>query len=643
MCGITGLFSRVPVENHDYSIQHALKRLRHRGPDDFGIWGDRHIQLGHTRLAILDLSPLGHQPMSYQDERFWITFNGEIYNYLELRQELSELGYGFKSRSDTEVLLAAFAEWGEDCLARLRGMFAFGIWDGRLNRLFLARDRTGEKPLYYWANETTFYFASELKTLLSLLPIVPELDPVAIDLYMHYQYVPEPRTPLKGVMKLAAAHYLWVDLAEWQMEPQRYWSLDQAKPVAGNVTELLRHELEQTLSFTLRSDVPVGIALSGGLDSGGIAALAAPQYKDVLQAFSVGYPGRPPCDERDQARALAHQLSLPFHEVELRTEDLVEGFPTLVALMDDPIADIAAYGHFAVMRLAADHGVKVMLSGIGGDELFWGYDWVIRAAGLAQKKQVALRHRKGLETSWMVSDQWTGRPFYHRLCSSQKIPARLQSVLRHLQDVSQMALNYPEQSVFYNVRNDFQVAWACHSHLYTSGFLEQIPQRNPFEPFVGFLEDGANIPQQVCQWLFDTWLVSNCLALGDRTAMAASLEVRLPLLDHRLIELVVGLQKQYPDSPVIHKRWLKNALADVLPDEILNRRKQGFEPPYEVWIEALIQRYGEMVRNGYLVQLGFFKRGYVRQLFEDFRNHYSIVYKLITLEFWYRSVIVSKT
>jgi asparagine synthase (glutamine-hydrolysing) len=372
MCGIAGFLSRTPLK--EANLNFALKALFHRGPDNQGIWEDNYIQLGHTRLSILDLSPLGNQPMSYQDGRFMITFNGEIYNYIEIREELSEKGYSFISQTDTEVLIAAYAHWGTQCLDKLRGMFAFAIWDKITNKLFLARDRTGEKPLYYWFDDNKFYFTSELKALLTLLPKVPALDPIAIDLYLHYQYVPEPRTPLIGVYKLPAAHYLLINCEDWEIEPKRYWSLAQIQPIEGDPIKLIRQELDQVIDLTLRSDVPIGIALSGGLDSGGIAALAAPKYKNTLQALSIGYEGTPACDERAQAAELAQWLGLEFRDVELRTSELVDFFPDLVRAIDDPIADIAAYGHFAVTRLAADLGIKVLLNGLGGDELFWGYN-----------------------------------------------------------------------------------------------------------------------------------------------------------------------------------------------------------------------------------------------------------------------------
>ena len=637
MCGITGILSQVPIQDH--LIKDAVESLRHRGPDGKGIWCDRHIQLGHTRLAILELSPLGHQPMSYQNERFWITFNGEIYNYLELRQELSSLGHSFISRSDTEVLLAAYAEWGTDCLSRLRGMFAFGIWDCQQNRLFLARDRAGEKPLYYWTDQETLYFASELKTLLALLPNQPELDPIAIDLYLHYQYVPEPRTPLKGVMKLPAAHYLVVDLAEWQVDPQRYWCLTKVEPIVGDVTEMLRHELDQTLNLTLRSDVPIGIALSGGLDSGGIAALAAPKHKDVLQAFSVGYPNHPPCDEREQAKALAQHLGLPFHEVELRTEELVEFFPKLVSLMDDPIADIAAYSHFAVMQLSANHGIKVVLSGIGGDELFWGYDWVVNAMQLAERKQQL--GVNSAEPAWLYAglERLTLFPLYDKFAVSPKMPVAVRSALQQGLAISQMAPHRPEQAVFYNVRTDFRQSLYHRRALYTREFQQCLSDRSPFQPFI---IDVDQQPEQTCQLLFETWLVSNCLSLSDRTSMAASLEVRLPLLDHKLIELVMGLRKQQPDHHLERKSWLKKALRNTLPDEVIDRPKRGFEPPYAEWIKELLAVYQEQLINGYFVKLGYFSREYVVKLCRNVQENYAIVYRLIVLELWYRTVVIKE-
>lgn len=640
MCGIAGIFVNQPCKPP--ALEKALDSLHHRGPDDWGLWSAEGIYLAHTRLAILDVSSLGHQPMSYQNQRYWITFNGEIYNYLELRQELAAIGYSFKSQTDTEVLLAAYAHWGTGCLEKLRGMFAFAIWDQQTDQLFIARDRTGEKPLYYWMNEDGLYFASELKALLALLPFVPALDPVAIDQYLHYQYVPEPLTPLKGIFKLPAAHFAVIDRDDWQLQPHQYWNLANIEPVSGDRVELIRHELNQVIELTLRSDVPVGVALSGGIDSGAIAALAAPKYKDVLQAFSVGYPGRPACDERDEAKQLADQLGLPFNDVELHTENLVQFFPQLVQAMDDPIGDIAAYGHFAVTKLAAAKGVKVVLGGIGGDELFWGYDWVTKAIQLTEQKKELLA--QGASSPWLGAgiDYVVNSLPCDRVIHSRKLPGAVRSKMQQTLDTSFMALQHPEQAVFYNVRNDFRNAWSNRRSLYTHQFLEQIPLRNPFLPFTKQNADWSDAPIEMNQLLFDTWLVSNCLALGDRVSMASSLEVRLPLLDHKLIELVVGLRKDQPDHQLGHKFWLKQALRGILPDEVLNRPKRGFEPPYGEWIKALVENYGDRVIDGYLVKHGFFNGAAIEKLFRNYRQHFSTVYRLIVLEIWYRSVVLQE-
>jgi asparagine synthase (glutamine-hydrolysing) len=642
MCGILGYLSKLP--DRDIELLPAIKCLDHRGPDDSGIWKDNFIQLAHTRLSIIDLSPMGHQPMSYKKGRYWITFNGEIYNYLELRAELVSQGHEFITQTDTEVLLAAYAQWGLSCLDKLRGMFAFGIWDTHHKTLFLARDRVGEKPLYYSQDTEGFYFSSELKALLRLLPHLPELDPVAVDLYLHYQYTPEPRTPLSGVKKLAAGHYLLINYENWQFNLQCYWNLNEIKPVEGNPVELIRQELDRVIELTLRSDVPVGIALSGGIDSGAIAALAAPKYKDKLQAFSIGYPGRPNYDERDQAKQLATQLGLSFKDLELRTENFVELFPDLVAAMDDPIADIAVYGHYAVMKMAADSGVKVMLSGVGGDELFWGYSWVTTAVELTEKKQNLLRQSSNARTNGVDLSYIANSLLYQRIISSSVLPAYFRSLLDQLvNNNSQISLDYPQQAIYYDRVPDFVRALQYCAEIYTKDFKAQIPARNPYSLFQLNLKDSSDIPIDICKMLFDTWLVSNCLSLGDRVSMASGVETRLPLLDHKLIELTIGCRRLQPDHQLGSKHWLKSALKGILPDEILNRQKRGFQPPVKEWMDAVLHKYMHWLEAGYLVETGVVDSVYLKRAICDFqggKKHRFMLYKLLVLETWYRKIVL---
>jgi asparagine synthase (glutamine-hydrolysing) len=641
MCGITGVVSKFSDERNS-AVEKALQLMRHRGPDDQGIWEEDSVVLGHTRLSVLDLSSLGHQPMTDQSQRFALTFNGEIYNYLELRDELILLGHKFISKTDTEVLLAAYIEWGSDCLQRLRGMFAFGIWDKVQKTLFLARDRTGEKPLYYSVQDQALYFASELRTLVALLPKLPALDPSAVDAYLHYQYVPEPNTPLVGVKKLAAAHYLIVDSEDFQIVPQRYWSLENIAPIEGDPIKLIREKLDEVIGVTLRSDVPVGVSLSGGIDSGGIASLAAPKYRDTLQAFSVGYPGYPAFDERRKAEKLAQQLGLPFFDIELRTEELVDFFPTLISMSDDPVADIASFGHYSVSKLAADHGVKVVLGGIGGDEVFWGYSWCSDAVKLSEQKQELLKQSRCPSPYEEAQRLVANNSLYRKLVFSPKVPVGVRERLRQALGTYHLSLGYPDQAVFYDQLPDFKSAVSYQADLYTSEFMHSLPLRNAYLAFGDGLKDCKDLPSRICKLLFDTWLSSNCLALGDRLSMASSVETRLPFLDYQLIELVMGLRKAKPDHELGYKAWLKSALRDVVPDEVLDRPKQGFQPPIYEWMRAILDRYSHKLDSGQLVNLKIISSGYLEQMISDYpisKKHVFMLYKLLILELWYEGIL----
>lgn len=640
MCGILGIVSEVSIASQD--LKHSLKLLSHRGPDDSGVWSDDLVVLGHTRLAVLDLSPLGHQPMSDVEQRFYITFNGEIYNYLELKEDLIRLGYHFISQTDTEVILAAYAEWGESCLHKLRGMFAFAIWDKFKETLFIARDRTGEKPLYYSVVDRKVYFSSELRALVSLLPNKPCLNSDAIDLYLHYQYIPEPLTPFVGVSKLPAAHYLLIHAPSFQITLEQYWNIEDAEPVLGDPPTLIREQLDEIIKLTLRSDVPVGVALSGGIDSSALVALAAPRYGENLQTFSVGYPNYPPYDERRKAREFASSLGLSFFSVELETQHLVRDFPTLVANMDEPVADIAAYGHYSVQKLAAQHDVKVMLGGVGGDELFWGYSVFTDAAKLSAEKVRLLSRGKNIKGNIFGSylSQMTA---YQKLVASPKIPSYLSGRLRKLTTASSLSLEYPDQAVFQDLATDFRQAQKLLPKLYTQHFSESVSYRNAYAPFSDSLSNCENVPVRVCKLLFDTWLVSNCLSIGDRLSMSASVEARTPFLDHKLIELVIGLRKTHPDHSCGYKYWLREALSEVLPKEILNRPKQGFQPPVYEWIIALLNQYSDYLRNSCLVELGIIDHKYLALLLNSpwaSKPRLFVLYKLLILEIWYREIML---
>lgn len=643
MCGIIGVLNR--LSGQKISLAPALQMLHHRGPDDQGIWSDPYIQLGHARLSILDLSSLGHQPMSYRNNQFWLSYNGEIYNYVELRQELLGLGYRFDSQTDTEVLAASYAQWGSACLQRLRGMFAFSIWDTQEQRLFLARDRVGEKPLFYWSDHDTLYFASELKALLAVLPCRPELNVTAIEQYLYYQYVPEPLTPLAGIVKLPPAHYMLVQRDTWKIMPQRYWSLEEVEPVEGDPGSLIREELYKVIELTLRSDVPVGVSLSGGIDSGGIASLAVQKYQETLQAFSLGYEGVPPYDEREQARNLAHTLQIPFWDIEINPTHVVEDFGELVHALDEPIADIAAYGYYRVMKKAAERGIKVMLNGFGGDELFWGYQWVIQSVQLTRQKFRVLHNHKLPPWLWKGIAYIINNTPYQWLASLNALPACVRFLLQKGAGFRSLELEHPHQAIFYELTPGFQEA-GRYAHIFTTEARSRISERAPQRLFDMFCKSEGAIPVQICQFLFDTWLTSNCIALGDRLSMAASIEARLPLVDYKLIELVIGLRKFQPDYELGYKSWLKSALHGSIPDSVLSRPKQGFQPPVQLWMEAIVNQYIHILLSGHLYQKHIFSGNVLQTMVQEFqqtRRHTFMLYKLLLLETWYCQVVMRET
>ena len=351
----------------------------HRGPDGSGEDISSHVALLMRRLSIIDVAG-GQQPLYNEDSSIAVVANGEIYNSPELRSMLIGKRHQFRTGSDCETIVHLYEEYGLDFVHHLRGMFAIALWDSRLRRLVLARDRMGEKPLYLYQTKNQLLFASEMKTLLQTGLVPFELDPAGVDQYFHFEYVPEPGTAVKNVRKLDAGHILTVDVDDWRVTEQCYWNMEDAEPLDGDPVELLAEELERVAELVIRSDVPVGVAVSGGLDSSLIAAIASRKYPGNMQAFSVGYAGRPRSDERNAAESLARRLGMPFFDVALETSAMVEQFPDLIRMTDDPFTDIASFGYLSVSRLAREHNVPVLLQGQGGDELFWGVDATAKAA-----------------------------------------------------------------------------------------------------------------------------------------------------------------------------------------------------------------------------------------------------------------------
>ena len=640
MCGIAGLVSRRTLTQEEIArVRTVNERLAHRGPDGVGEYLDDHVALAMRRLSIIDLSG-GWQPLYNEDKSLALIANGEIYNFVELRKRLEGLGHKFHSGSDCETILHLYEQHGLDFVQHLRGMFAFALWDSKQHRLVLGRDRMGEKPLYLYQADGALLFASEMKALLASEIVPFELDANAVDQYFHYQYVPEPLTPLKHVRKLDAAHLLIVDVDDWRVTEKCYWSMEDAPPLEGDPATLIREELERVSEIVIRSDVPVGVALSGGLDSSAIAALAASKYPGTMHAFSVGYPGRPEHDERSDAKALADHLGLPFHDVELTTEDMVAFFPELVYLRDDPIADISGFGYYAVNKLAHDHGVPVILQGQGGDELFWGYNWVRDAARESTRKETlsqqgslaAIGQYFKLELPNGLSRAGLGE-WAHKL-------GGLKPGWRSWQ---RDRTTPPNEIIFYNLVSDFQTSERDSRGLYGNSFAQQLNGSTARDLFT-FDRAQPNLPVTLTRLICDTYLRENGVAQGDRLSMASSIELRLPLLDHRLVETVIGLRKAQNDAAQPAKSWLRAAVKDLLPEWVMQRRKRGFSPPVHQWHRALFDAHGEALRDGYLYQKGVLSSAGAKHLASgSFPSDVvtPLSFKALVLEQWCRQMLNS--
>lgn len=600
MCGLSGIISAAPVTPVQRATVAAMANiLVHRGPDDEGWIEVPHAIMTMRRLAIIDIAGAA-QPLASADRSLQLIFNGEIYNYRELRADLANHGHAFRTAGDGEVILALYERHGLDFVDHLRGMFAIALWDGRAKRVVLVRDPMGEKPLYLHETPGQLAFASEVKALLGSGAAGFVLDPAAVHLYFHYQYVPEPLTAVCGVRKLDAGHMLIVDLEPWMVHERRYWALADAAPIDGDPAVLIRERLEDAVSLSLRADVPVGIALSGGLDSSLIAALAAQQGADIA-ALTVGYPGHPPHDERRQAGALADALGMPFHDVELSVSEMIEAFAALNYWRDDPIADIAGFGYFAVMRKARELGIKVMLQGQGGDELFWGYGELRAARGAAHRAQ---RRQGGL---------W-------RRITGAREPAERLPLYEHAPDFRDAARNV-----------------ARH---YAPAFADAVRSLDPGGAFALSLplsDVDVTLTEQVCA----TYLRENGIAQAERLAMASSVELRLPFMDRRLIEAVIGLRKCRSDGDLPAKAWLKGAVRDLLPDAVVDRAKQGFSPPVRAWHAALFERYGKLLADGYMVESEVLSPAAARSLAKGPFPSGAIAplsFKALILEMWCRQM-----
>lgn len=598
MCGIAGVISSkhlLPAEQQIVVRMNEL--LMHRGPNSSGEFCAGNVMLAMRRLSIVDLVG-GRQPLFNEMRDIAIVCNGEIYNHQELRAELESLGHVFASHSDVETIVHAYEEYGIGCLAKLRGMYAFALWDAKKNKLFLARDRMGEKPLYFHRDGLgRFWFSSELRSLTASMAKSPRLTPEAFNLFLTFQYVPEPITPIDGVSVFPAGHFLELSPESMEGVPQPYWDLASVHEDSSNPVAVTKEILDSACHLMGSADVPVAVALSGGIDSSLVAALTSRQYPGQLHAFTIGYKGRPDTDERGFAATLAKELGIGYTEVELDTKEVIEGFPDLMLAMDTPIGDIAAFGYYSVCKAAKEAGYPVLLSGMGGDEFFWGYEWV---------REAVTRNEAIWRNGGKAKAKWWRRLFGK--CLTTK----------------------PD---FFEIHADLCNGDVWSRSLMTSEAREKLP------PTYWLDQASLNINQSVhlavSNLLNRTWLRSNCLALADRMSMAHSVEMRLPLLDVELVNRVTGMRNDgLADWHKPHKWLLVEALREVLPKDVLARKKQGFTPPVDQWMKSIVNRYEGLIYDGALLRQGLLDPKQVNAGLA--RYNLAFRYKMVVLECWTR-------
>ena len=598
--------------------------IAHRGPDDRGMFADSRVGLAHRRLSIIDLVT-GRQPMSA--DGVTVAFNGEIYNYLELRAGLQRQGHAFRTNSDTEVLLRTYLEYGVDFVSRLNGMFAFVLYDARRGRIVAARDHFGIKPLYVHRGAHRILFASEIKALLQHPDVERSVDPAGLDDYVTLQYTLGDKTLFKGIEKLLPAHVEVLDLATGTLQRQRYWKpsfrIDTSRD-EGAFVEELRSLLESSIHLQMRSDVPVGAYLSGGLDSSTVAMLAARETPTPLKTFTGAFREGPEFDESGYARTVAEACGAESLLTYPTEDDFIELLPTLVYHMDEPAAGPGLFPQFVVSRLASRH-VKVCLGGQGGDEIFGGYArYVIAYVEQALKSAIYGGSEEG-EHAVTLESIAPNLP-----CIQQYVPLLARFWQRGLFEST-------EQRYFAMMDRSEGALDA-----YSADFRRRYDREAVFGRFRAVFEE-ADTPSYYNRMLYYDMMTSlpSLLQVEDRVSMAVSLESRVPLLDRRIVDLVASVPPAIKFKGGEMKYLFKRAIADVLPASVLERRdKMGFPVPLQHWARGRAREFfNDVLLSRRALERGLFDPAAVERMIDEETAFSRVLWGLLQLELWHRQFI----
>jgi asparagine synthase (glutamine-hydrolysing) len=629
MCGIVGFLTSNIVDIPDREVLRAMREiLSHRGPDDRGEYirpldeKGPFVFFGHRRLSIIDLTT-GHQPLANEDETVWVIFNGEIYNFRELREDLEGRGHQFKTYSDTEVIVHSYEEYGEECFKRFNGMFAIGIWDEKRNRLVLARDRLGKKPLYYSFINKTFLFASELKAIV-LYPVFPrKIDPLSLMKYLFFEFIPCPHTIFKEAKKIPAASYLIWD--KKGIEVRQYWSPFDTPKGEKNLSEAeaelrMMELLKESVKRRLVSDVPLGVFLSGGIDSSAITALAQREVPGKIRTFSIGFED-PSFDESKYASLASKHIGTEHHEQIMVPTDLLNIIPELPDILDEPMADASILPTYLLSKFTRGH-VTVALGGDGGDELFAGYPTY-----LAHKFAKPYGRFFGFF-----------HPFSNFLASL--LPVSDDNISFDFKVKKFLSgIGYPD-----GVRNSVWLGSFAFPD------LEKIisPEvRNLSDPH-RLVEEISSYEREIrtsdlttlLQYLdLKLYLQESILVKVDRASMACSLEVRAPFLDHELVEYVMGLPSHLKLKGLTSKYILKKGMKNYLPGEVIERKKKGFGVPIAKWVKGLLKElFRDLLSPDRIKREGFLNPESVTTLLQDHllnkKDNRKQLWTLLVWELW---------
>ena len=627
MCGICGkfVFDRDAEVSADL-IKDMADTIQHRGPDDEGFYLSGQIGLGFRRLSIIDLAG-GHQPLSNEDGSVWIVFNGEIYNYQALREFLRAKGHIFRTHSDTEVIVHLYEELGEACVEHLRGMFAFAIWDSRRRSLFLARDRVGIKPLYYCLSQKTLLFASEIKAILADPDVKREVEPEMIDRLLTFNFLPGENTLLRNIHKLPPGSYMVA--RDEKTEIHQYWDLRvPASAITLKQAEVqLQDLLHECVDLHMISDVPVGFLLSGGFDSTALLGIASSTTDKSFASFTVGFSQAGVEDERPYASLAAHRFKTEHHEMTISSQDFANFLPKYVWFMEEPICEPPAVAMYFISKLARA-SVKVLISGEGGDEAFGGYP-IYRNISLLERTKTLLGPLQKPLSNGLVS--------LNGLIRSGAIGKYAPLLGMPFENYYLSGLSNPFR--FFNRNAD---------ELYSAEFAKYVDKPRSVNITKELFKKGP-MSDWVNKMLYvdiKTWLAHDLLLKADKMTMANSIELRVPFLDHKLLEFAASLPGTYKVRGFTTKYLAKKALASQVPREIVKRKKAGFPVPYEYWLRNDLKEWlRDILLDTRTVQRGYFQKKCVEKLIStngESGFYSKELFLLAVLELWHRQFLEKK-